>query len=307
MLKNGIVSIFLILISILLIIFSQQTNEGSLYIISLLLSNIIPSLLPFMIIVQFLILFKGIDYLAYFFQSISIKLFNISGYGLIAILSSIIGGFPYSSIIVENLLHENKITQEEGQKICNFIYFPSFSFLYSTLYFFNPIHKKIIATIIIVIYLISFIFLFIFKNKSKIKKIKIYELNNKNIEFKNLYDKMIKNTLLSLSNICITIFIFYNIKNIFKIFLNSNLYFFIGGLLEFSSTALELLSLEQLSLTQILILTFTLSFCGISIFIQSYPYMKKAKINVKQVLAYRLIITLFSIMSIYVIRLFLIH
>lgn len=297
--KNLLISSFVIFIAVLTILYSAHSNLTSSYIISLLLTNIIPSLLPFMIIIQFLIAFKGIDYLAYLFQWFSSKIFHISGYGLIAIFSTFLGGFPYGIIIISQFVKENKISKEEAQKLSNFIYFPSFSFLYSTLCFFNSTHRPIILKIMIILYSLSFLFLLIFPNKSPITKIKKEDLFKNETSFINAYNQIIQNTCFSLVNISLTICIFYLLKTAFQPLLTPNLYFLLGSLLEFSSTSLEILSLTTLNISHILFLTFSLSFCGLSFFFQSLPYIKKANLNVKEIIFFRFVIAFLSCLCVY--------
>lgn len=303
--KRKLITILILLLSFFLIFFTESTNNNLSYIINLLITNIIPSLLPFMLIINFLMAFNCLDLLAYLLQKISIKLFNISGYSLIAILSSIIGGFPFSAIVVEQLISQKNISNEEGQKIINFIFFPSFSFLYSTLLFLNPSNKKIVLTTIVLIYIVSFLFLYIFKDGNyQINLIKKEELNKPISSFSISYNKIIKNCLQSLIYISMSIIIFSLFKGIIKNFIDGSLYHFIGGVIEFSSTAIELVLTDNLSIINTLIFTFIISFCGFSIFFQSYPYIKKAKLNFSKMLIWRFIIAITTTFFSYLIYLF---
>ena len=101
-------SLLILLITVLMFINSNKTTSIFVDSFDFIIKVIIPSLFPFMIFVNFILFTNTIDYLAKIFSIFS-KLFNISGYGLVCIIASILGGFPYSAIIVSSFSKDNKI------------------------------------------------------------------------------------------------------------------------------------------------------------------------------------------------------
>ena len=105
---NIIYSILIILVTVYMFVFSKNTTNIFIDSFSFIINTIIPSLFPFMIFISFILNSNAIDYLSILLKPIG-KLFNISGYGSICVIASILGGFPYSSIIVSIFYKEQKI------------------------------------------------------------------------------------------------------------------------------------------------------------------------------------------------------
>ena len=152
--RKIIYNIVIFALTILVFLYSNETiNEfknTSIYLFRI----IIPSLFPFMIFVNFLLNSDCLDYLATKLNFLK-KIFNLSSYGLICIISSIICGYPYGSILITNLKKENKISDKEVSFLLKCTFFPSISFLFFILL---KIDSLFILNIIS-IYLTSFIFI----------------------------------------------------------------------------------------------------------------------------------------------------
>lgn len=99
--------------------------------LSLWFNNIIPSLLPFIIISNLIIKFDMIQYITCFLYPVLGKLFRISQNGCYALLIGLLCGFPMGGKICADLVIHNKITKEEGEYLLSFCNNPSPMYLIS--------------------------------------------------------------------------------------------------------------------------------------------------------------------------------
>ncbi|MCX7885015.1 MAG: hypothetical protein N2448_08320 [Caloramator sp.] len=110
------ISIFLIL----LIFYPKASINGAKEGINLWMFTVVPSLLPFFVISDMLMSFKFPENIAKLFSPIIKKLFNTSGYGAYVFIMSIFSGYPSGAKIVKDLIENKKISIKEGQKILTF-------------------------------------------------------------------------------------------------------------------------------------------------------------------------------------------
>ena len=286
---NIICCIIIFLLTCLSFIFSNEVSTSLYETIIFLFKVILPSLFPFMIFVNFILLSNCIDYLSIIFKPLG-KIFNITGYGISVIIASILGGFPYSAILVENFVRNKKISFNEGKRLALYMFFPSFSFLYNNLY-----QKDIfIITSIISLYLTSFIFLYFskFKYNEQLKSNINIQINNK---FDDMYFDVMNKTFQSIFSIAFSIIFFNILSSLLSSFItNKFILNLISGVFEFSKTSIVLINKIDKSFIDYILLNFILSFSSLSIIIQSFYHLKNIKISIKKLLIIRLAISLVS-------------
>ena len=286
---NIICCIIIFLLTCLSFIFSNEVSTSLYETIIFLFKVILPSLFPFMIFVNFILLSNCIDYLSIIFKPLG-KIFNITGYGISVIIASILGGFPYSAILVENFVRNKKISFNEGKRLALYMFFPSFSFLYNNLY-----QKDIfIITSIISLYLSSFIFVYFskFKYKEQLKSNINIQINNK---FDEMYFDVMNKTFQSIFSIAFSIIFFNILSSLLSSFItNKFILNLISGVFEFSKTSIVLINKIDKSFIDYILLNFILSFSSLSIIIQSFYHLKNIKISIKKLLIIRLAISLVS-------------
>ena len=184
---NKLINILIIIFAALGFIYSsiitKSLNESIVFIYKV----IIPSLFPFMIFINFVLYSDAINMLAKLLKPLS-KVFRLSSYGLICIIASLLGGYPYSAILVTSFVKKNKITYTEGERIIKYTFFPSFSYLFLVLY---KIDSQTIY-IIISLYIASFLLLFISSLKKENKEILITNTENKIDIFFEVMDSSFK-------------------------------------------------------------------------------------------------------------------
>lgn len=80
-------------------------------------STVIPSLFPFMIVAQFILKSGLSDFYGKMMKPVTTKLFRQPGEAAGVILMSLIGGFPVGAKMTAELLKENRITENQAQRL----------------------------------------------------------------------------------------------------------------------------------------------------------------------------------------------
>lgn len=287
---NILYSFLILSFTFFIFYFSINTKDTFIQTLSFLFKIIIPSLFPFMIFINFILLTNCIDYLSLILSPIG-KIFKISGYGMTCIIASMLGGYPYSAIIVSSFLKSNKITLNEANRLLLSMFFPSVSFLFVTLYNIDNFFIYEIISLYISSFLLLYITSFIYNNKNIENNIKVTINNN----FSSTYFNVMKSCMNSLISISFSIIFFSLIAQIFTNFINNKyLLYLIKGILEFSSTSIELVLLKNKSFLDYLLIINIISFSSFSIIFQSYYYLIDLKISIKKLLLSRVTICIIS-------------
>ncbi len=283
---NKLINILIIIFAALGFIYSsiitKSLNESIVFIYKV----IIPSLFPFMIFINFVLYSDAINMLAKLLKPLS-KIFRLSSYGLICIIASLLGGYPYSAILVTSFVKKNKITYTEGERIIKYTFFPSFSYLFLVLY---KIDSQTIY-IIISLYIASFLLLFISSLKKENKEILITNTENKIDIFFEVMDSSFK----AIFTIAFCIFFFSFISSFLSIFLkNEKIVLFLSGLLEFSKSSIIFANIPNKSFLDYILLNIIISFSSFSIIFQSMFYLKEISFTIKKILLSRFLIIITS-------------
>ena len=283
---NKLINILIIIFAALGFIYSsiitKSLNESIVFIYKV----IIPSLFPFMIFINFVLYSDAINMLAKLLKPLS-KIFRLSSYGLICIIASLLGGYPYSAILVTSFVKKNKITFAEGERIIKYTFFPSFSYLFLVLY---KIDSQTIY-IIISLYIASFLLLFISSLKKENKEILITNTENKIDIFFEVMDSSFK----AIFTIAFCIFFFSFISSFLSIFLkNEKIVLFLSGLLEFSKSSIIFANIPNKSFLDYILLNIIISFSSFSIIFQSMFYLKEISFTIKKILLSRFLIIITS-------------
>ena len=292
--KNKSISILIIFISLICcFIFSSTVVDTSIYIVDFFYDYMFPSLLPLLISIFILIDTGLLYYLSYILQYITIPLFRINGYGALAIIISILTGFPFSTILICRLYKQNKITKKEAYALISSFTIPSFSFIFASIK--GYLDTQSFIKVVICIYLSSLLILFILsrfmldrKNVIKFKEIK-NEVETSLSSFS--FSLSLKNNILSITDslaIVLGTMVYFNILSIFIsniIPINNT----ITGLIEFSFPAV--IAAEN---NNILSLIMILSFSSISCIFQCSTILDEYKLKTSPLLISK---TIFLIIS----------
>ena len=190
------------------------------------------------------------------------------------------------------MLDNNEIDLQTANKIINYTFFPSISFIIGTigLFIYNSFNIGLILWILIFFYNIL-IGLFLRKEKSDYTNKLIIKKKDTFFSFlKKSIIKGINTSIIILGNLII----FSIIINILNKYLNVNnvLFSFISGLLEITSGVININNLN-ISLNDKIIFTFLiLSFSSISILFQAKSIFSEYKINIKRTLIIKLVFSI---------------
>lgn len=299
---NLILTIFFSIFIIYSLINIKETNNSTMQVITTFSKNILPALLPFLILNQLMIKLGIIDFISYFFQFISYPLFKISGKGASIIIIGLLNGFPSSAIFTSLMLLDKQIEKEEAQRLVNYIFFPSISFLFAII---SPnLNNNLLFTYLTLsLYLSGFIFLYIssfkvHKEETYVSfKDTIYTIKNKLNTF--IFAKNIKEIITyafsTLLNILGIIVIFSIPCNIIDKLITSNYSYLFEGLIEFSLPSIKLSLLNINKKTIVLLLSAIVSFSSLSSIMQASLFINEASLNTKQFIINRILISFFTI------------
>ena len=298
---NTILAVSFFIFALYSLINIKETSQATFKILTTFAKNILPALFPFLILNQLLIKLGIIDFISYFFQFISYPLFKISGKGASIIIIGLLNGFPSSVIFTSLMLVDKQIDKHEAQRLINYIFFPSISFLFAIL---NPNinNSSIFIKLILSLYLSGFILLYLssFKVKECPQIIPFKEtISNINDKIRNFtFSKNIKeiitysfNTLLNILGIII---IFSIPSNIINKIVKNNINYLFKGLIEFAIPSIELSLLNINKKRIVLYLSAILSFSGLSSIMQANLFINEANLDAKQFILNRILISFFT-------------
>lgn len=285
--------IFLTFILSFIIIYLFYNSKETILItkenINLFINTLLPTLFPYMILVLLFINYKCHLILSYILQYISIPLFNISGKSFSIILIGLIGGYPLVALLGKEIINEEN--KDEINKIIPLFSFPSLSFLY------NIIYNNIKINYFIIFLLSSFIILFLFKDHKKKKYLSIKDISNElnsNINFLNIFSKVIIKVLNNLGIIFSNLLFFSLFVTLFK-FNNEKINYMFLGLFEFSRSSIYL-SNNISNVFDINILCIILLFGGLSVIFQIFTIYNESLLSFKKYLKYRVILLIFTLL-----------
>lgn len=289
---------------ILLIFYPKASINGAKEGINLWMFIVVPSLLPFFVINDMLMSFKVPENIAKLFSPIIKRLFNTSGYGAYVFIMSIFSGYPSGAKIVNDLIENKKISVKEGQKILTFSSTSGPLFIIGAVG--SGMLKYSIAGYILYIshifgaILNGILFKFIIKDTNKNKLFYNNNSYNNNFSSSEIFSHAISSSLITCGLIGGYIIMFsviiyllreiqyfniigYLLQNYFH--LPSFFTFTINSLLESSleiSNGAKIISLMDKSFTyKMCLLSFIISFSGLSIIGQVSGILSKTGINIK--------------------------
>lgn len=319
--KRKIYSMFIILSLVTLIflflIYSNDVIDTVNFSISIWKDHLIPSLFPFFIVSELLINYGFIDLLGESLKGFMNKYFHLPGEASFVLIGSLISGFPSSSKYINELLDKNKINISEANYLLKFNHFSNPLFVISTVGTLILNNKNTGVLIYIVHILSNFLIAMIYRpqkcnythNKSSLSE-GFEKMHNKriknNLSFSEILSNSIFNTfktLLLLLGI-ITIFLIINtvINKIFAINpLSSSI---ISGLLEMTGGIKNIAILNIPLNVKTAIITFFLSFGGISIHMQVISILSNKNIKYFSYLKSRILHGIISSVIIYLILYF---
>lgn len=295
---KSIFKLFIFVITLFLLLFLSKENFNTVKkSVNIFFSNVVPSLLPFILFTEIILKTDIIFLLTKIFGNLISKIFKVNKNSASSVIIGFLCGFPMGSKSVNTLYENKKINKSDANILLTFVNNCNPAFLISTIGIgiFNDIKigfilliSHVLSSIIIgLIYSRKHLFSLdniIHKNNENCKRIKNYNINNLNrgknkININQNFFIVIRNSILNsfvtLGNILGFIIIFNLLSNIINIFLekigiSNYITTFIYGLFEITNGCNEIYSLQMDYKIKICIISFILGFSGICILCQVF-------------------------------------
>jgi len=117
---TGMLLVCNIFFLVFLLKFPQEVLSASRDGLMIWFNNVLPALLPFIVIVNILTALNVVNYLATWISPIMNILFKLPGAGGFAFITGLISGYPMGAKAVGDLWHEKKINTYEAQNLLTF-------------------------------------------------------------------------------------------------------------------------------------------------------------------------------------------
>lgn len=242
---------------------------------------VLPALLPFMISVNLLKATPFPIILSKLLSPITNKLFGVSSYGVFAILSGMLSGYPMGAKLVSELYTEKKLTKGESQYLLSFTNNSGPLFIIGTVGT-GLLHNRNVGIYLLIIHYISALIIGITLQKPKTKITHLHSFKGLNIgkELKNsIYNGieaivMVGGYIIFFSMICTILQ-----SSLKKYCINSYVKSIIFGILEITNGCKELTNINQLSLS---LISGIIAFGGLSIHSQSISYISATDLSSKK-------------------------
>lgn len=266
---------------IISMIHTKTTITASQNAITLWSATLLPSFLFPLILIKLLAPYHLLMPFIKPFDFLFIKLFNINAYGIESILTSLLLGFPGSSIFLEQAAITSRLNQKAYHRLLGCVFMASPNFILLSL---STIHSHHITSSLLTIQLCCvFIMLLCTRN------IPIYiQPSFSNTSLSTQMKTAIQSSIEILLMILIYLLIIYVFTDLFTIFMNKQIKTPLKLLSEFSSGCFYLSSLSFPTTITFIMTNTLLSYGGLCVHLQLLSSLDKSKFNYSIFLSYRI-------------------
>lgn len=120
--KQKIIILCIFLFFFILLGYPKEAVEGSCNGLLLWFHTVLPTLLPFIILTNFIIKLDIVPYICRFFMPVFHRLFGVNTYGCYALIAGFLCGYPMGAKITADLVRDRHLSANEGNyllSICN--------------------------------------------------------------------------------------------------------------------------------------------------------------------------------------------
>ena len=312
--KNILNTLIFTVFLLTLLIFSKDNFESVKKSVSIFISNIIPSLFPFIFFTEFILNTDILTTIQNSTGKIFSKLFSVTKKASPAIITGFLCGFPMGAKTVASLYEKDEISREESENLLKFINNCNPAFILSTIGIGILYNIKLGLVLALSHYLASVLIGILFCKKHSLNIIHKNEVNlnsfdkiNLNLK-QNLFEivkKCIKNTLVTLGMIFGFMIIFNLLFCILSKFLimlniNNNVISILSGIFEVTAGVKNVYESSLDLKIKLVFISFLLGFSGLCIICQIYSTISKYKFSFKKLLASKFIHGIFSMVITYI-------
>lgn len=243
--------------------------------------NVLPSVLPFMFFTKVLSALDTLPKLTRPFSGLSQKLFKTPPISIYAFIMAILSGYPVGSKMVADLYLQGKITKQDAFKMTSFCSTSGPMFIVGAVGV-GMFKSAKIGYVLFLSHVLGAILNAILYRNLKLKFDESQEKTESQTKAFDLSEIVLNSTLSILSVGCI-ITIFFIVIECFSPILSllpQNLAFFFEGIIEITKGCIDLATLSNQFLAVSLV-SFVISFGGISTLLQSLTMIAKLKMPVK--------------------------
>ena len=263
--------------------------------------NIVPTILPIYLIVDLFSNYNGFYYLTKIFGNILERIFKIKKETSYVFILSIISGFPSNSKYIKDLLDNKEINNKEADKLLTFTHFSNPLFIIESIGT-SFLHNKKIGIIILIIHYFTNIIIGLFYRNYYVSINNIKIKKKEKMRFVTCLTNSIYKTIKILFLLFGIISFFMLITTILREKLPNNYFInIICGLLEMTQ-GLYYISSSNINLVlKASIITFFISFGGISIHMQVFSILNEYKLKYSNYLLARIFHGLISSCLVYLV------
>lgn len=113
--KNTLLTTFLIFLMLILLLFPNLCLQSAQKGLLLWFNKVLPSLLPFMILINILVPLDGLKKVTYLSTPFTKKIWHLPGYSFSTFIMGLIAGYPMGAKVVKQLYNDHKLTKEEAE------------------------------------------------------------------------------------------------------------------------------------------------------------------------------------------------
>jgi len=291
MIKNLIKLIKIVFFSFVIYVFLKEPliiiNSVN-YSMDIFIKNLLPTLFPFFVLVDFLMNYGYVDFLKCIFRF---------KYGTI-ILLSLVSGLPSNAKYIKSYL-DNGMCTVDAEIMLSVTFFPNPMFVISSVGLLMMGSKRLGVMALISVYLSNFI-LYIFYYR-KLCGMNMPISNNK-LKFSLLLSSSIKNNISTLLVILGTVMFFITSLNIVLYYTNfsGEIRAIISGVFEMTSGIKNMSTTMYSTQVKYLFICLILSFSGFSVLMQALSILSDYKLNIKFILKNKIFLVLINFLINYV-------
>lgn len=296
--KTDFTVIILSLLFLFFLIFSNKlVLESVNFSISIWKDNLFPTLFPFFIVSNILIQYGFVDIIGNIFSKSMQKIFKLPGNSSYVLINSLFSGFPSGAKYTVTLVKEKVLTINDASRLLTFTNYSNPLFIIG--FIGNMILNKKTSILILISHILGGLIvglIFSFNKENNNIQNKSIKKADKKITFgtslsTSIYDSL--NTMFLLLGI---VTIFTIITSIISNVLNLNIYLktILSGILEMTQGIKNLNTLNISIFLKTILVTFFISFGGLSVHIQVLSIISEYNIKYKPFFIARLIHSVIS-------------
>ncbi len=279
--------------------------------IQLWMNQLIPSLFPFFFLSHFFMEYGMIELLASLFQKLMTRFFHLKKETAFVLAMSMVSGFPSGAKYTRNLLDREMINEEEASILLTFTHFSNPLFILGFVSNMLQSNPRIALIILIVHYLANFIIGFFSRPKEKPKEEAISLrkglslMHQKRIHNPLNLGQIVKNAIFQTFETLVLMLGTMTFFLMINEFLNTILPLshlsssFLSGLLEMTQGIVKVSTLSLPISMKASLVTFFLSFGGLSVHMQVYSIISDTKIKYQKFVKARMVHALLASSLVY--------